>query len=102
MWAPHVPARPTEEPQALSGLCCLSVLQLVNRLGSTRGGVELSLQSPALRTQEEHCQERIAVVEGRCSHEVSAWLDPPCAWAGSGGGKPSSFPIRVCSLKEGH
>ncbi|XP_032951653.1 obscurin isoform X4 [Rhinolophus ferrumequinum] len=37
--------------------------ELVNRLGSTRGGVELSIQSPALRSQEQRCQERIAVVE---------------------------------------
>nr|XP_019585378.1 PREDICTED: obscurin [Rhinolophus sinicus] len=37
--------------------------ELVNRLGSTRDGVELSIQSPALRAQEQRCQEHIAVVE---------------------------------------
>lgn len=50
-------------------------LQLVNRLGSARGGVELCLQSPALQAQEQRRQEHIDVVEGRCSHQVSAWLD---------------------------
>lgn len=46
----------------------LSFLQLVNRLGSTRGGTELSLQSPVLRAQEQRCREHIAVLEGRCIH----------------------------------
>lgn len=68
-------------------------LQLVNRLGSARGGAELFLQSPALQAQEQRRQEHFDVVEGRCSHQVSAWLDPPRAWVGPGMGNHQSFPL---------
>ncbi|XP_070426092.1 obscurin isoform X23 [Equus przewalskii] len=37
--------------------------ELVNRLGSTRGGAELSMQSPALRAREQRRREQLAAVE---------------------------------------
>lgn len=43
-----------------------SVLQLVNRLGSARGGVELCMQSPAVRAREQLRREQLATVEGKC------------------------------------
>ena len=53
------------EPQALSRLLP-SALQLVNRLGSARGGAELCMQSPAVRAREQHRREQLAAVEGEC------------------------------------
>lgn len=52
------------EPLALSGLLP-SVLQLVNRLGSARGGAELCMQSPAVRAREQLHREQLAAVEGK-------------------------------------
>ncbi|KAK2492721.1 hypothetical protein MC885_013414, partial [Smutsia gigantea] len=51
--------------------------ELVNQLGSTRGEVDLFMQSPALRAQEQ-----LAAVEGK--HQPG--LDRPCAWVGRDGG----------------
>lgn len=52
------------EPLALSGLLP-SVLQLVNRLGSAKGGAELCMQSPAVRAREQLRREQLAAVEGK-------------------------------------
>ncbi|XP_046522205.1 obscurin isoform X1 [Equus quagga] len=46
--------------------------ELVNRLGSTRGGAELSMQSPALRAREQRRREQLAAVE-------DAAVPPPAA-----------------------
>uniref|UniRef100_A0A8C4MIZ6 Obscurin n=1 Tax=Equus asinus asinus TaxID=83772 RepID=A0A8C4MIZ6_EQUAS len=45
--------------------------ELVNRLGSTRGGAELSMQSPALRAREQRRREQLAAVEGPPSMQVT-------------------------------
>ncbi|EPY89677.1 hypothetical protein CB1_000086001 [Camelus ferus] len=37
--------------------------ELVNRLGSKRGGAELFMQSPALQAQDQHRREQLAAVE---------------------------------------
>lgn len=66
-----------EGPDSLRSLSSsgplLSLWQLVNRLGSTRGGGELYMQSPALRARDQHHREQIvAAVEGRfCVCDVS-------------------------------
>lgn len=43
-----------------------STLQLVNRLGSARGGAELCMQSPAVRAREQLHREQLAAMEGKC------------------------------------
>lgn len=59
-----------EGPDSLRSLSSsgplLFLWQLVNRLGSTRGGGELYMQSPALRARDQHHREQlVAAVEGR-------------------------------------
>lgn len=59
----------------------LSILQLVNRLGSTRGGGELYMQSPVLPAWEQrHREQTVAAIEGRC-HRACC----PCCLGGSSG-----------------
>uniref|UniRef100_A0ABI7ZXQ4 Non-specific serine/threonine protein kinase n=1 Tax=Felis catus TaxID=9685 RepID=A0ABI7ZXQ4_FELCA len=65
--------RTLNEPR--SGLLVLEILaankedlghyecELVNRLGSARGGAELCMQSPAVRAREQHRREQLAAVE---------------------------------------
>ncbi|XP_030171159.1 obscurin isoform X29 [Lynx canadensis] len=65
--------RTLNEPR--SGLLVLEILaankedlghyecELVNRLGSARGGAELCMQSPAVRAREQRRREQLAVVE---------------------------------------
>lgn len=75
----------------------LSLWQLVNRLGSTRCGGELYMQSPALRAWDQHHREQlVAAVEGRfCVSAVSVTLsprlEPPLVWKEPGGLKRSSL-----------
>lgn len=93
--------RPPGEPRALSEPL-LSALQLVNRLGSKRGGAELFMQSPALQAREQHHVEQLAAVEGECFLcQSRPGLDPPYAWAAPGGVKPSAPLIRAHFLDEG-
>lgn len=74
------------EPLALSGLLP-SILQLVNRLGSARGGAELCMQSPAVRVREQLRREQLAAMEGKC-------------YCGTRLGE-TTLPIRVCFLEDG-
>lgn len=67
-----------------------SVLQLVNQLGSTRGGVDLFMPSPALRAQEQ-----LAAVEGK--HQPGP--DPPRAWVGRDWVKPLALLTGVHPLE---
>lgn len=87
-----------EGPESLRSLSSneplLSLRQLVNRLGSTRGGGELYMQSPALRARDQHHREQlVAAVEGRLyvcavslTHKFfSHKLEPPLVWKEPGG-----------------
>lgn len=67
--------RPLGEPQPLRKHLS-SAPQLVNWLGSKRGGAELFMQSPALQARQQHRKEQLAAVEGECHHcQSSPGLD---------------------------
>lgn len=90
----------------------LSLWQLVNRLGSTRAGGELYMQSPALRARDQHRRDQlVAAVEGRfcvCAVSVTrgwsnARLEPLPVWNEPGGSETLSslFPGRRLASQGG-
>ncbi|XP_044942911.1 obscurin isoform X13 [Mustela putorius furo] len=90
--------RTLSEPR--SGLLVLEILaaskddlghyecELVNRLGSARGGVELCMQSPAVRAREQLRREQLATVE-------DAAVPPPVAL------EPADPEVTVCPESPG-
>ncbi|XP_032190988.1 obscurin isoform X25 [Mustela erminea] len=90
--------RTLSEPR--SGLLVLEILaaskddlghyecELVNRLGSARGGVELCMQSPAVRAREQLRREQLATVE-------DAAVPPPVAL------EPADREVTVCPESPG-
>uniref|UniRef100_A0A8C0WIZ1 Uncharacterized protein n=1 Tax=Castor canadensis TaxID=51338 RepID=A0A8C0WIZ1_CASCN len=70
--------------------------ELVNRLGSTRGGGELYMQSPALRAQDQHHRQQLmAAVEGRFTaleETITTVVKSPRSRQRSPGKSPSRSP----------